>query len=125
LTVAQVLAVRRLAHALLAARHDDLAVARRDLLRCKRHGPEARTAKLVHAPRRCINRNTGCNRCLTRRVLTSAGGENLAHDDFVDVADIEVRPLDRRGNGNLAEFVGRQGRQPAGETSRQGYAPHR
>ena len=67
--VAQMRAVRRLAHAFLAAGDDDPGAAELDLLGAERDRAQARTAELVHAPGRRFNRNAGCNRGLTSRVL--------------------------------------------------------
>ena len=67
--VAQVRAVRRLAHALLAAGDDDLGRAELDLLGAERHGAQARAAQLVHAPGRRVDRDAGADRGLAGRVL--------------------------------------------------------
>ena len=67
--VAQVRAVRRLAHALLAAGDDDAGGAERDLLGAERDRAQARAAQLVHAPGRRVDRDAGADRGLPRRVL--------------------------------------------------------
>jgi hypothetical protein len=67
--VAQMGAVRRLAHRLLAAGSDDRGIAGSDLLHAERHGPQAGAAQLVHAPGRALHRDARLDRGLAGRVL--------------------------------------------------------
>ena len=106
---AQMLAVRRHAHGLLAARHHDLAVAIEDGLIAERHGAQAGAAELVHPPGRALDRNAGGDGGLPRRVLALAGGEDLPEDDLGDLAALDAGALERLGDGDLPEFVRRQG----------------
>ena len=43
-------------------------------------------------------------------VLALAGGQHLAHDHFVDVVRLDMRPLQSRANSHLAERMRRQAR---------------
>ena len=81
--VAQVGAVRRLAHALLAAGDDDVGGAERDLLGAERDRAQARAAQLVDAPGGRIDRDAGGWRPAARDFVAGARRQDLAHDDFV------------------------------------------
>src|SRR5204863_2986001 len=91
-TVAQVHAVRRLAHALLAAGDDDLAVAVADRLVAERDRAQPRTAQLVDPVRRHLIGDAGRHRGLARRVLALAGGEDLAENDFRPLGGFDPGP---------------------------------
>ena len=113
----------RQAHAFLAAGHHDVGVAGGDLLSAQSDGPKSGAAHLVHAPSGRSDRNAGGDGRLPRRVLALAGGEHLTHDDFVDVGRIDLGPLERRPDGDLAKGMGGQARQrtvkgPNGRTRR-------
>ena len=107
--------MRRLAHAFLAAGDDDAGRPELDLLGAERHGTQARTAELVHAPGRRIDGNAGIDRGLARRVLPGAGAENLPHDHFGYLAGLHPSAFHGSLDGNLAQFVGRQAGQRAVE----------
>jgi hypothetical protein len=113
----RVLGVRRLAHALLAARHDDIGVAGGDLLGAQGHGAQARAAQLVQAPGRALDRDAGVDRGLAGRALAGGGLQHLAQDHFVDVGGRDAGPLDGGLDGQLAQLVGRQAGQGAVERS--------
>ena len=83
--VAQMRAVRRLAHGFLAAGHHDLGIAVEDGLVAERDRAQARAAELVDAPGRALDRDAGGDRGLARRVLALAGGQDLAQDDLGDL----------------------------------------
>ena len=51
---------------------------------------QARTADLVEAPGSLLTRNAGGDRGLAGRVLALAGGQDLAHDDFVDFSGLDA-----------------------------------
>ena len=108
-------AVRRLAHALLAAGDDDLGIAVADRLIPERDGAQPRPAELVDAVGRHLERNAGADRGLPRRVLAFAGGEDLAHDDLGDVFRLDMGAAQRLGDRDLAELMGRQAGEPAVE----------
>jgi hypothetical protein len=108
-------AVRRKAHALLAAGDDDVGIARGDLLRAEGDGTQARAAHLVHAEGRRIDRHTGRDRRLPRRVLALGRRQHLAHDHFIDIGRLDARPIERRVDGNLAKRMRGQRRQSAVE----------
>jgi hypothetical protein len=98
---AEVLRVRRLGHAFLAAGHHDLGVAGGDLLRRQRHRPQAGAAELVDAEGRPLHRDAGRHRRLPRRVLPRAGGEDLAQDDLVHLLRLDPGALHRRLDGDV------------------------
>ena len=77
---------------------------RLDLLHAERDRAQARTADLIDAPGRRIDRNAGANGCLARGALAPERRQNLAEDDLRDVARREVRPLKRRLDRNFAEL---------------------
>jgi hypothetical protein len=79
---AQMLRVRRHAHGFLPARDHDLGIAVQDRLIAERDRAQAGAAKLVDAPGRALDRDAGRDRGLAGRVLTLAGGQDLAHDDL-------------------------------------------
>ena len=117
--VAQMLAVRRLAHRFLAAGDHDVAVAVEDGLVAERHRPQARAAELVHAPRGALDRNAGGDRGLAGRVLALTGGQDLAHDDLGDPAALDAGALERLLDRDLAQFMGRQaGKRPVERADR-------
>ena len=117
--VAQMLAVRRLAHQLLAAGDDDVAVAVEDGLIAERHRAQSGTAELVHAPRGTFDRNAGRDGGLAGRVLALTGGQDLSHDDFGHLGALDAGALERLLDGNLAQFMGRQaGQRPVERPNR-------
>jgi hypothetical protein len=107
--------VRRLAHALLTAGDDDLAVAVADRLIAEGDGAQPRAAELVDAIGGDLERDTGADRGLPRRVLALAGGEDLAHDDLGHVFRLDMRAAQRLDDRDLAKLVGRQAGEPAVE----------
>ena len=106
--VAQVRAMRRLAHALLAAGDHDPGRSELDLLGAERHRAKPRAAQLVHAPGRRVDRDAGVDRGLARRVLARAGGEDLPQDDLGYLSGLNPRAIERRLDRDLAQLVGRQ-----------------
>ena len=105
---AQVGGMRRLRHRFLAAGDDDLGVAVGDLLHADRDGAQARAAELVEAPGGLLLRDAGVHRGLAGRVLALAGGQDLAEDDLVDLARIDLGALERGLDRDRAEFVRRR-----------------
>ncbi len=95
------------AHILLAAGDDDVGVAGLDLLRAESHGAQPGAAHLVHAPGGRLDGDARGDGGLPRRVLSLAGGQHLTHDHFIDVRRCDVRALQRRADGDLAERVRR------------------
>ena len=106
--VAQMDAVRRLAHALLPAGDDDLGIAVADRLIAERHGAQPRAAELVDAVGGRLEGDAGGDRRLPRRVLAFAGGEDLAHDDLRHLLRLDLGAAQRLDDRDLAELVGRQ-----------------
>ena len=64
-------------------------------------------AHLVHAPGGRLDGNAGGDGGLPRRVLPLASGQHLTHDHFIDIGRLDVRPLQRRADGDLAERMRR------------------
>ena len=89
-----------------AAGDDDFRVAVGDLLQAESDRAQARTAKLVHAPRRLLLRNAGRHGGLPRRILTLAAGKDLAQDDFIDIFGRDIGSFERAFDGNRPEFMG-------------------
>ena len=110
-------AVRRLAHAFLAAGDDDLAVAAADRLIAQRHGAQPGAAQLIDPVGGDLEGDAGRDRGLPRRVLALASGEDLAEDDFGDLGRLDPRTPHRLDDRDLAELVRRQARKPAIEGS--------
>ena len=92
---AQVRGVLRHRHRFLAARDDDRGVAIGDLLHAERDGAQARAAELVEAPGGGFLRDAGLHGGLAGRVLALAGGQDLAEDDLVDLAAVDLGALQR------------------------------
>ena len=113
-------AVRRLAHAFLAAGDDDVAVAVADRLVAERHRAQPRAAQLVDPVGRRLIGDAGGDRGLARRVLPFAGGEDLAHDDLRHLARLDLGAAQRLDDRDLAELVRRQAGEPAIEALRPG-----
>ena len=91
-----IVVIGRVGHRLLAAGDDDLAVARLDRLRGEHHGLEPRAAHLVDRQRRNGRGNARLDRGLPRRRLSNAALDDVAHDDFFDVVQIDAGALERR-----------------------------
>ena len=83
-------------------------IAVQDCLIAKRHRAQARTAKLVNAPGRALDRDAGRDRGLTGRILALTRGQDLSHNDLGDLLAFDTGPLQRRLDGDLAQFVRRQ-----------------
>jgi hypothetical protein len=79
-----------------------------------------RAAELVDTPGRALHRDAGADRGLAGRVLALRGGEDLAHDHFVDFAALDAGALQRRLDGDRAEIVGRCGCERAVEAADRG-----
>ncbi len=106
--VAQMGAMRGHAHGFLAARDDDVGIAVEDRLVAERDGAQARAAQLVDAPSGALDRNAGADRRLARGVLALPGAQDLAQDDFRDLAAFDAGPLERGLDGDLSEVMGGQ-----------------
>jgi hypothetical protein len=108
--VAQMRAVRRLAHGFLAAGHHDLGIAVEDGLVAERDRAQPRAAELVDTPGRALDRDAGGDRGLAGRILPLPGGQDLAQDYLGDLAALDAGTLERLLDGDLAQFMGREGR---------------
>jgi hypothetical protein len=100
--------MRRHRHRFLAAGHDDVGIAIRDLLHAERHGAQARAAELVQPPGRLLLRHPGLHGRLTRGILPLARAEDLPEDHLVDLIRLHLRALERALDGDRAELMGRQ-----------------
>ena len=105
---AQMRGMRRQRHRFLAAGDDDVGVAIGDLLHAERHRAQARAAELVEPPGGRLLRHAGRHRRLAGRVLALAGGQDLAQDDLVHLAGVDLGALQRLLDGDGAEVVRRQ-----------------
>ena len=85
LAIAQVRAVRRLAHALLAAGDDDIRVTELDRLHAHGDRPKAGAAELIDLHCRCFNRDARVDRSLACGILACARCQNLTQQNFIDV----------------------------------------
>ena len=117
---AQLLGMRGLGHALLAAGDHDAGIAAGDLLRRQRHGAQARAAKLVDAKGGVFDRNAGIDAGLAGRVLPRAGGENLAHDDLIHLLTLHARAGEGGLDGHRAQRMRRERGKGAVETADRG-----
>jgi len=80
---AQILRMGGQRHAFLPAGHHDAGIARTDRLRGQCDGAQARSAELVDANRRPLDRDAGIDGGLTRRILPLTGAQHLAQYHFV------------------------------------------
>src|SRR5262249_6079761 len=77
----------------------------------ERHRPQAGAAHLIEAPGSLFLRNTGLHRSLTSWVLTLPSGEDLAENDLVHFARLDVCSLEGSLDGDRAEVMrGRTGK---------------
>ena len=83
-----------------------LGVAIGDLLHAERDGAQARAAKLVDAEGRGLLRDAALHGCDAGRVLALRGGENLAHDHFINFAALDLGAGERGGDGGGAKLMG-------------------
>ena len=87
--------VRRLRHRLLAARDDDLELARADQLVGQRDGVDAGQAHLVDRERGHVHRDAARDRGLPRGDLPGARREHLTHDHVLHLLGRDPGPLQR------------------------------
>ena len=104
--VAQMGRMRGGAHALHAAGRDDIAFAGADLLSRQRHRAQAGAAELVDAEGGLVVRHAGGAGGLTRRVLTLAGGQDLAEDQLVHLRGRNAGAFERALDRNGGQLVG-------------------
>ncbi len=76
--------VRSIAHALHAAGHKRLLIARAYRLRRQHHSLQAGATDLIHSKRRNIDRKPRVNRGLSRRRLSNTRRDYIPHNNFVD-----------------------------------------
>ena len=108
--------MRRLAHALLSAGDDDLGIAVADRLIAEGDGAQPEPQSWFDAVGGDLERDTGADRGLPRRVLAFAGGEDLAHDDLRHLFRLDMGAAQGFDDRDLAELVRRQ----AGEAAVEG-----
>src|SRR6476619_4231460 len=97
-----------LLHRFLTAGDDDIGIAIGDLLHADRDGAKTRSAELIEGPGGLFLRHARLHGSLTGRILTLTGGQNLAHDDLVDLAWLDLCPLHGRLDRGRAELMGRR-----------------
>ena len=112
--------VRGLRHGLLAARDDDLGVARADRLVGERDGGEPGQAHLVDVQRVDALGDTGRERRLPRGHLTVTGGQNLTHDHLVDGLGGDVPALEGGADRDAAQLGSGQGGQASLQAAERG-----
>ena len=83
--------MRRHAHRFLAAGDDDVGVAVEDRLIAERDRAQAGAAELVDAPGRASTGMPAAIAAWRAGFWPCAGGQDLAHDDFVDSAWLDAR----------------------------------
>ena len=115
--LAQISGVGGLAHALLAAGDDDLALAAADLLRCERDRAKAGAADLVDEEGGRAIGDARRARGLATGILALRGGQHLTEDDFVDIGRVELGPLERGFDRVRAENMRRHVAERAVETA--------
>ena len=114
--------VRRGAHVFLAAGDDDVGVAALDGLGRQVGRLQAAAANFADGKRRHHVWQAGLDDGLARRVLAGAGGEHLAHDDFIDGGRIDTDPGQQGLDHVRAEVDGRDLCQCAAELADGGTA---
>ena len=105
--------IRRVGHALHAARDQHIDRPGGERIRRQDRGLHTRPAHLVDRRRLDMRAEAGADRCLTRRGLAKAGGKDAAHVDALDRFRRGAGPLDRGLDRGRAEF----GRGRAGESA--------
>src|SRR6059036_1121772 len=96
--------VRGPTHRLHATRQDDVRRTRADHIRCEHHRLQAGAANLVHGHGADAVRQAREQRGLTRWVLTQSGGDDVAHDDLLDVGGDEARAVHRLRDDRAPEL---------------------
>src|ERR1700733_7515783 len=100
--------VRRLGHGLLAARDHHVELAGPNELVSQCDGIEPGQTHLVEGQRRHIPTDTGADRCLPCRQLTSSGRQHLAHDHVLDRRRGNIGLLQRAGDRDGAQVTARE-----------------
>src|SRR5439155_19966919 len=96
--------VRRVRHALHTAGDDDARFARFDLRRREHYRLESRAANLVHGRARHAVRDPCADRGLTRGGLADACLDDVAHEDLVDLIDLDPGTLERAPDRDRSEL---------------------
>ena len=99
--------IRRLVHVLHAARHRDIDVAERNLLRCRDDRLRSGAADAVDRERRHRDRQPGMDGSLPGRIHLGAGLHDVAHDDGFHLVGAKLRARDRGADRHRAE-IGRR-----------------
>ncbi len=98
--------IRRVAHALHAAGHHDLVAAGAQQIVGEHGRLHARPAHLVDGRAAGFLAEAGAEGGLPGGRLSLAGGQNAAHDDFLDVGVFDTRVADGAGDASRAELGG-------------------
>ena len=107
-------------HALHATGDHDVVAAGLDQVVGEHGGFHAGAAQLVDGGGAGVIRQTGQTHGLTGRALLESGGQDVAHDDFLNVGWLKTSAFDGLGNGDGAEFGGGNVRQAAHEAAHGG-----
>ena len=100
--------VGRERHRFLAARHDDVRHRRWRSAACRSRPSRSPEPQTWFRPQAVFSFGIARrHRRLPGRVLPLRGGEDLAEDDLVHLGGVDLRALERRLDGDRAEFVGR------------------
>ena len=109
--------IGRIGHAFHSARYDDFRIAGLNALRRKTDSFQAGAANLIDG-HRCDVRQQACVKSsLARRILAEAGGDNVSHDDFVDLLGREPGAFNSGFHGDRAQLKRAHRFQPALEFS--------
>ncbi len=103
--------VRGAGHAFQATGHDQRRVAGANRLVGEHDGLESRAAHLVDRERPDGIGQAAEDRCLAGWILTQAGRDHVAHDDFVDRLRGDPGPFEEGLDAGSAELGGRNARQ--------------
>ncbi len=105
------------AHVFLAASNDDFGITAANRLGRQVQCLEARAADLVQGHGRYREGQARLDGSLSRRVLACAGGQHLAHDDFIDLRAVHAGLRQQLANDCSAKIYSSNGSQRPLETA--------
>lgn len=99
----------RKAHAFLTASHNNIGVAKLNVLGAKCDSPKAGAADLIYTPSSTFLRQARVNMRLSCGILTLSGAQNLTHDRLRDVTFVDActlyRSFDYRGSKIMCRCI--------------------